>query len=562
MSAQVRSRRAFTVVLLSVLALLALPRAARTEPLGLSPTAAAECPDCETATGGAQAINYFEQLAPQEDVTLTPPDGAAPPPDGWNASAQTMVADEGANTAAEDTAGEAADVVSSESIVVEEAAGSVPELCGTAVLCPAALGVGAFMTGYSIGTGAKALYLRLFGGDAPDTDPNIISNVTWKSWAGPGDYRIASDTGPVVHPGEWYLEWAEQNPFGYNFFNYAWHGATTGNQCRFGLPQPHFVIVRSGTTPNRCSSDPPQPIEAYVRTPEMFVSHRYPPQPAGSPGPSGTTSVPAPATPSRSDFADAARHVLDDPSSRSLRLWLEHELSPRCHADPTRDTVNVPEPLDGESETSFENCLTTLGLVPTAIELSDADLDADYGNPVFSDPGYEASADPGTEVRVYRNPPETRADTHFDRRCRPDGSGPTGDPGDSPPGYVGAYPDLQRRPLPAPEGYPGEDVLRSTYRTIRLLWGTEYWGYRHIAIKRGYGPEDEADTAEALQDPTPIPEADNDSSWRFQAFYNVIDAVTGAPVHCVRTVVVNFFQRDLEPYPRDIITSFYGSYDS
>jgi hypothetical protein len=358
------------------------------------------------------------------------------------------------------------------------------------------------------------------------------------------------------------VEWAEQNPFGYNFFNYAWHGATVGNQCRSGLPRPHFVIVRSGTTPYRCSSDPPQPIESYIRTPEMFVSHRYPPQPAGSPGPTGTTTVPAPPTPSRSDFADGARSLLNEPGSSDLRRWLEHELSPRCHADPTRATVNVPEPLDGESEASFENCLTTLGLVPTAVELPDADLDAGYGEPVFSDPDGEASVDPDTDVRVYRNPPESRADTHNDKRCRPDGSVPARDPTDSPPGYVGAYPDLQPRPAPALEGYPGEDMLQSTFRTIRLLWGTPFWGYRHIMMKRGYGPEDEADTAEALQDPTPIPEVDNISSWRFQAFYNVIDAVTGEDVHCVRTVVVNFDQRDLEPYPRDIITSFYGSYDS
>ncbi|WCB91584.1 hypothetical protein DSM104299_00255 [Baekduia alba] len=38
------------------------------------------------------------------------------------------------------------------------------------------------------------------------------------------------------------------------------------------------------------------------------------------------------------------------------------------------------------------------------------------------------------------------------------------------------------------------------------------------------------------------------------------DAITGQPVHCARTVLVNFYQRDIEPSPRDIITSYYGSY--
>jgi hypothetical protein len=40
----------------------------------------------------------------------------------------------------------------------------------------------------------------------------------------------------------------------------------------------------------------------------------------------------------------------------------------------------------------------------------------------------------------------------------------------------------------------------------------------------------------------------------------VTDAITGQPVDCARTVLVNFYQRDIEPSPRDIITSYYGSY--
>ncbi|WCB91586.1 hypothetical protein DSM104299_00257 [Baekduia alba] len=202
-----------------------------------------------------------------------------------------MVADEAATDTATGAAADAADAVASTSVLVEEGATAIPELCSTAVLCPASLAIGAFGAGYVIGTGAKALYLKFFGGDDPNTDTNI-DDITWQRYTGPGDYQIASATGPVVHRGEYYLQWVEQNPFGYNFFNYAWHGATTDYECRFGIQQPHNVIVRTGTTPYRCSNNPPQPIEAYIRTPEMFMSHHRPPAPAGSTDTTGSTSSP------------------------------------------------------------------------------------------------------------------------------------------------------------------------------------------------------------------------------------------------------------------------------
>jgi hypothetical protein len=560
----VRARRLALVLSLVALgaASIALPRAAHAEPLLLDPAAAAECPDCVTPEGGAQVINYFQQLAPQTDVTLTPPDGATAPPEGWQGAAESMVADQAAMDAATGAAGEAADAVASTSVLVEEGAAAIPELCSTAVLCPASLAIGAFGTGYVIGTGAKALYLKFFGGDDANTE-SYISNVTWQRLGGTDDYHIASPDGPVVHPGEYYLSWAEENPFGYNFFSYAWHGDVTGNQCRFGIVQPRSVIVRSGVTPYRCSSSPPQPIEAYIRTPEMFMSHHRPPAHAGSTDTTGSTSVPAPPTPSRSDFADAATDVLNDPSASKTRIWIEHELSPRCHADPTKALVNVPYVEEGESEAHFEACLTRLGLVPTPVELPDAVLDAGPEDPVWSNPGNDATVDPGTTIKVYVNPPSWRSETEEDARCRRDDAPEGSDPGDHPPGYAGAFPEFAPRPAPAPAGYPSYDELHDEHRTIGLRWGTRYWGYRHIELRRGYGPTDEADTAEALLDPTPIKQDDDDdSSWLFQAFYYAIDPVTEQPVLCVRSVLVNFFQREGEPTTRDIITSFYGSYDA
>jgi hypothetical protein len=116
--------------------------------------------------------------------------------------------------------------------------------------------------------------------------------------------------------------------------------------------------------------------------------------------------------------------------------------------------------------------------------------------------------------------------------------------------------------MPAPDGYPGYDIENSVNRTIHLWWGERDWGYRHIVTKRGYGPTDEIDTAQALRDPDPIEQArGNEVSWLFQSFYSVFDGETGEDVQCVRSVVVNFFHRAMNPAPMDIITSFYGSYD-
>jgi hypothetical protein len=567
LSMPVRNRCAALAFALLMCAVLTSPAPARAETLQLDPAAAAECPDCTTPTGGAQVINYFEQLAPQADVSLAPSDGAPVPPDGWLANASTMVSDELALESATGAGAEAADGVASATVLAEEAAGAIPELCTTGIACPLALAIGTFGAGYLIGTGAKALYLQFHGGDDPNEDTNI-SQASWNRWQGPGDHQIASPLGPVVHPGEYYLQWVEENPFGYNIFSYAWHGSTVGNQCRFGLVRPHAVLVRTGATPYRCSSDPPQPIEAYVRTPEMFVGHHRPPGPAGSTDASGATSVAAPPTPSRGDFVNGVTSVLNDPASAKLRQWLQHELSPRCHADPAENTVNVPIPDPGESAAAFEGCLTSLGLLPIEVELPETILDASASEPVMSSPGDDASVARETTVKVYVNPPASRPKTTRDERCRPDVSSPAGDPGPRPPGYTGTDPSFQPRPAPASTGYPGMDLLTASPRTIRLWWGnvpkpTKGWGYRHIMERRGYGSGDEADTAAALLDGAPVPvDPVGGTSYLFHKFYDVTDVLSGQTAHCARTVLVNFFKRTIEPAPRDIITSYYGAYDA
>ena len=405
MSAQFRSRRAFIVVLLSVLAFLVLPRTARTEPLGLSPTAAAECPDCETATGGAQAINYFEQLAPQEDVTLTPPDGAArrptdgtPPPSRWSSTR--------ARTPPRRTP-PAKPLTSS-----PPRASSSRRRRGRSRSCaaPDPMPGGPrdrHLHRLHIGAGPRRCTC---GSSAATTrTPTPTSSATSPGCPGPAPTTTGLPATPDRCPSRRVVPGlGRAEPVRLQLLQLR--------VARRDHRQPVQVRPAAAALRDRALGDDALPLQQRPATADRGLRPhardvRQPPLSATARRLSGSVG---------DDIGSCARRRLrartsptlpgtssTTRASRSLRLWLEHELSPRCHADPTKSTVNVPEPLDGESETSFEDCLTTLGLVPTAVELPDADLDAGYGEPVWSDPGWEASADPGrasTSMSTRRNP--------------------------------------------------------------------------------------------------------------------------------------------------------------
>lgn len=124
------------------------------------------------------------------------------------------------------------------------------------------------------------------------------------------------------------------------------------------------------------------------------------------------------------------------------------------------------------------------------------------------------------------------------------------DPGINPPGYVSA------------DG-PPEQILRSTFtagwvpsgqsHSVKLYWGSEGQGERHIRIKHPWEAADQAHTAAALStDPAPIQDLrfGNDDTWIY--FYD-FELPDGTP--CQQRVAVSTRTSTLYDTPR-VMTSF------
>lgn len=533
---------------------------ARADTLALNATALADCPACGTATGGAQVVNYVEQLAPQT-LSFSPSDSATPPSEGWATSATNMATAEAdlAGTASGTTSA-AADAVVSTTELIEVGAGAIPELCSPGFLCPAALAVAAFTGGVVIGTGVKALFERFFGGD----DNNVDTSVTQEQWLrnnGSSDIHVANSATAVVHPGEYYLTYRQYG----QQWNYSWTGGVVIPQCNFGPAPPSNTIVRTGTTTGRCSSNPAQPVAAYARTPSMFLSHKSPLVPASAADTTGATTYAAPAAPSRSAFATAATSALNEPNNHEFRLWLQHQLDPRCSPDPTSATVVVPDRLAGESTAAFVSCLENLGLEVSGHTVAAwaADLDASAGAVLAVDHAGE-SKPVGSRIDVAENPDPlpvaqvASSDTDEDDdgcdlgATKGTDPGPGHDPFSS---YIGSYTD----PTDPTNFLTIDDG--PTY----LLWGTTIgptwggWGFRHIYAKHGFGPDDVAATRAALAAPLgpPTPSAGTEAVDRW--VYVGLDlyfSASGAP--CRRLVVVERgkIEADQTPDQTGIWTSY------
>ena len=432
MSAQFRSRRAFIVVLLSVLAFLVLPRAPpRTEPL--RPESRPPQPSARTArrqTGGAQAINYFQQLAPQERRHA---DSArrrnSRRPAAGRPAAQSMVADEAAmDRRGPDAAGEAADAVASRDHRPRGGGrgrdpGAVqhrgPMPGGPRRSAPSA-------TGYVIGTGAKALYLRFFGGEDPNTEPRHHQqrhlDVLGRA---PTTTGSPATPDPVVHPGEWYLGLGRGEPVRLQLLQLRLaRQQSSGKHVPFGIVQPRF-----GDRPLRHDALPlqQQPTAADRGLhPDARDVHRAPPAPGGPPArpdTTGSTTVPAPPTPVALGLR-GRRHRRPQRSGLRPSCASGWSISwpPRCHADPTKDLVNVPEragrrvrgalsrpasPASGSSPTTGRAARRRPGRRA-------------WRTPVWSNPGGRRDGRAGTRaIEVYVNPSNSVRRTRHDEHCQP-----------------------------------------------------------------------------------------------------------------------------------------------
>jgi len=98
-------------------------------------------------------------------------------------------------------------------------------------------------------------------------------------------------------------------------------------------------------------------------------------------------------------------------------------------------------------------------------------------------------------------------------------------------------------------------LTRST-QTVKLRWGTLFWGYRHIVIRHGWNIASRERTALALQDRAPTPDPRRAGSFLY--YGNLSGGPAG--IRCRQLVSVSYGQDRVVPVGRHIITSFLEAY--
>ncbi|WP_445148251.1 hypothetical protein [Baekduia sp. Peel2402] len=342
--------------MLAVLLPFATAGGARGETLDLSPAAASACPARATPTGGAEVVNLYATLAPQ-DASVTAADGAPPPAEGYAHAAERMTEDaESLDELLATGDRAAADGVAQGLMHGLVASGAVPTAGALCFESPVACGVlivGTAAVFYIFGP--KPMSVTVDGGDS---DGLAISDAWWQY--NTNDQHIFDWTrGPFVGAGEWYMVYSTGGG------NWSWMHHGSPDNCNFGPPAPRSVIVRDGLG-NICVAD--LPIQAYVRTDEMMTTARHPPKHVDSPPP-GSTSVNPPPTPSRSTMADAAADALN--GNPTLAAWINYELGVPGAEDPITGKVIVPN-CDGLTWVQCRDQMTGFGFAtPVRIEIAD-----------------------------------------------------------------------------------------------------------------------------------------------------------------------------------------------
>jgi hypothetical protein len=501
--------------------------------------------------GGKTAIDYGEQLTPNPPTQVV---GGS----GWDAQAAAMVGDEqGLSTAAVGTA--------ADDVVIGTAEAVAPEVANNPV---GAVAIGGLAAGYAIGTAGRWLVGQLFGGGSSGSPPSPCNglypcspiNTRWV-WVAAGSALCNpgcdAGQGETNHPAEYLATW---DGYSGGAPGQTWYRTGNGigsTTCADTGWRPAMsgsaVALTAGVG---CANSP-----GAVSVASMAALHTHSsPLTIVSSAPNGYPTG-GPTAASRTDIANALGNAITKHSN--LGKWLQHELDPRCHANPTASTVAVPTPLDADTATSYAQCLQTLGLNSTVQTLTESNLDYGAGAIVDTDPVETTQVQPATDIKVAANP--SPATAWEDPRCAPANTGARGtDPGAAPPGYTGSDPRFQPRPAPAAPSYPGFDFTQQPPAPIpiNLFWGYQWpgirrgWGYRHIAILHGYGAGDEANTALALASDQ-LPTRKSPTAFTFHYRYTNTD-LQGS-IKCMRSVGVEYQKLDTESAAKHIITSFYGT---
>ena len=250
---------------------------------------------------------------------------------------------------------------------------------------------------------------------------------------------------------------------------------------------------------------------------------------------------PTPPEPAQATVEAGIETELGNVENAQLRQWLNYALRSPGERNPVGNEVNVPKPTvaPGEPGEDFADELDELGLTKIKFKvLSDQDFDPDYdeGAVVDVSPEPGTSVEPDEEITVTVNRTEERANN---QECDRGAHQLPGLPSDA----------TGWSEKDTFDGHDPDQAMTAT--TVPLRWGTETWGYRHIAQKHGWDhAQDRSDTQTALlADLAPAP--DQPGSWQFYYFY-----LTPSRLPCTRRVVARFNIRSEETMKMGIITSF------
>jgi hypothetical protein len=293
---------------------------------------------------------------------------------------------------------------------------------GAATLAARATDVGyAFWIGWQIGTGARKLYIRLFGPQEPDTTASyydfkwVYNGAPYQTWGG------------YVPAHSWHLTWTYQAfPSGPQVFGERSLTATSG-PCAVPAPMGSHEIVNTGVY-DTCGH-PPSAVE-YVSLDNLWVGDAQETAPPGwSSALHVTSSWPAPPGDAAIDSAvEAIGESADGSSLRSVVDWAAQTYpepvdgdtpatnggdfpsgSQTPNLDPTQDggplgTVQVPQGI-GTPQADYLAELDRLYLhVDEIDEAGGFNWDFDPDDVLYIDPAPGTVVESGSGLRITVNP--------------------------------------------------------------------------------------------------------------------------------------------------------------
>lgn len=294
---------------------------------------------------------------------------------------------------------------------------SVPEALGASPLATGGLAVGAFATGYVIGTAGRALFVHFLGDSGPDQGSGVAAGDA--PWSNPrwwvcterpscvtSVYSSAWES-PVIPTGSIYgrfdSTWANQNfsVTGTSAYTDCYGSTPPAAPCTltyFGSsgPQPGELPGAQAITVYGMGTSP-RPGYVFLQTLQQLLDRTQPNGVIDSGQASGTQfgSVPS-VTPSTTETLGA----VDDATATNSAFggFLEGEIESHWPTIPDCDNMT-----EAACETAIHNAGFHGTLTARTLSTSDAIIARDPNKVTATAPSGLAKADPGTAITIYVN---------------------------------------------------------------------------------------------------------------------------------------------------------------